>query len=110
MGLRTVFTDHSLMGFGDAASILVNKALKFSLADVHQARPAACQQACACSIHACSVRFLVGKVWLRPSFTVILVDTFITILIYGNPDWNVAHWGTLGRSLNHSVVIMHQPS
>jgi hypothetical protein len=38
MGLRTVFTDHSLMGFADVASILVNKALKFSLADVHQVR------------------------------------------------------------------------
>ncbi|KAK9842443.1 hypothetical protein WJX81_000482 [Elliptochloris bilobata] len=36
MGLRTVFTDHSLMGFADVASILVNKALKFTLADVHQ--------------------------------------------------------------------------
>ena len=81
MGLRTVFTDHSLMGFGDVASILVNKALKFSLADVHQACPAACQQDCACSIHACSVLFLFSKFWIRPGFTVILVDTFITILI-----------------------------
>lgn len=36
MGLRTVFTDHSLLGFADMASILVNKALKFTLADVHQ--------------------------------------------------------------------------
>ena len=45
MGLRTVFTDHSLMGFADVASILVNKALKFSLADVHQACPASRLQA-----------------------------------------------------------------
>jgi phosphatidylinositol glycan class A protein len=34
MGLRTVFTDHSLFGFADAASILTNKLLKFSLSDV----------------------------------------------------------------------------
>lgn len=34
MGLRTVFTDHSLFGFADAASILANKVLKFSLSDV----------------------------------------------------------------------------
>ncbi|KZF23976.1 glycosyltransferase family 4 protein [Xylona heveae TC161] len=34
MGLRTVFTDHSLFGFADAASILANKLLKFSLSDV----------------------------------------------------------------------------
>lgn len=34
MGLRTVFTDHSLFGFADAASIMANKLLKFSLSDV----------------------------------------------------------------------------
>lgn len=35
MGYRVVFTDHSLFGFADPASILVNKLLKFMLADVH---------------------------------------------------------------------------
>lgn len=34
MGLRAVFTDHSLFGFADAASILTNKLLKFTLSDV----------------------------------------------------------------------------
>ncbi|TPX18012.1 uncharacterized protein E0L32_011923 [Thyridium curvatum] len=34
MGLRTVFTDHSLFGFADATSILTNKLLKFVLSDV----------------------------------------------------------------------------
>ncbi|EED22372.1 phosphatidylinositol:UDP-GlcNAc transferase subunit PIG-A [Talaromyces stipitatus ATCC 10500] len=34
MGLRTVFTDHSLFGFADAGSILTNKLLKFILSDV----------------------------------------------------------------------------
>jgi phosphatidylinositol glycan class A protein len=34
MGLRTCFTDHSLYGFADAASILTNKLLKFTLSDV----------------------------------------------------------------------------
>ena len=34
MGLRTVFTDHSLFGFADAVSILTNKLLKFTLSDV----------------------------------------------------------------------------
>ncbi|CAL1541012.1 unnamed protein product [Lymnaea stagnalis] len=33
MGLKTVFTDHSLFGFADASSILTNKVLNFSLAD-----------------------------------------------------------------------------
>ena len=37
MGYRVVFTDHSLFGFADASSILVNKTLKFTLADVHAA-------------------------------------------------------------------------
>ncbi|KAI7777958.1 hypothetical protein LA080_002870 [Diaporthe eres] len=34
MGIRTIFTDHSLFGFADAASILTNKLLKFTLSDV----------------------------------------------------------------------------
>lgn len=34
MGLKTVFTDHSLFGFADTASILGNKLLKFTLSDV----------------------------------------------------------------------------
>lgn len=36
MNIPTVFTDHSLFGFADASSILMNKALKFSLADVQR--------------------------------------------------------------------------
>ncbi|XP_072181179.1 phosphatidylinositol N-acetylglucosaminyltransferase subunit A-like [Diadema setosum] len=35
MGLKTVFTDHSLFGFADASSILTNAILQFSLADVN---------------------------------------------------------------------------
>ncbi|KAK6458978.1 uncharacterized protein RJT20DRAFT_148685 [Scheffersomyces xylosifermentans] len=34
MGMKTVFTDHSLFGFADVSSILGNKLLKFSLSDV----------------------------------------------------------------------------
>ncbi|AOW00931.1 hypothetical protein B0I72DRAFT_164062 [Yarrowia lipolytica] len=34
MGMKTVFTDHSLFGFADAGSIAGNKALKFTLSDV----------------------------------------------------------------------------
>ncbi|GMM34709.1 phosphatidylinositol N-acetylglucosaminyltransferase [Saccharomycopsis crataegensis] len=34
MGMKTCFTDHSLFGFSDAGSILGNKVLKFTLADV----------------------------------------------------------------------------
>lgn len=34
MGLRVVFTDHSLFGFQDTASILTNKLLKFTLSDI----------------------------------------------------------------------------
>jgi phosphatidylinositol glycan class A protein len=34
MGLKAVFTDHSLFGFADPASIHVNKFMKFTLSDV----------------------------------------------------------------------------
>lgn len=36
MGFKVVFTDHSLFGFADTSSILINKVLKFTLADAHQ--------------------------------------------------------------------------
>lgn len=36
MNIPAVFTDHSLFGFADLASIMMNKALKFSLADVQR--------------------------------------------------------------------------
>ena len=39
MGCKVVFTDHSLFGFADVASILTNKALKFTAASVHQVLP-----------------------------------------------------------------------
>ena len=34
MGLNAVFTDHSLFGFADAASIMTNKLLRFALSDI----------------------------------------------------------------------------
>ena len=34
MGIRCVFTDHSLFGFEDTSSILTNKLLKFTLSDI----------------------------------------------------------------------------
>lgn len=34
MGLKAVFTDHSLFGFQDTSSILMNKLLKFTLSDI----------------------------------------------------------------------------
>jgi len=37
MGYRTVYTDHSLFGFSDAACIHVNKILKFFLSDIDHA-------------------------------------------------------------------------
>ena len=37
MGIRTVFTDHSLFGFDDAASILTNKLLEGALRSVDAA-------------------------------------------------------------------------
>ena len=35
MGIKAVFTDHSLFGFADASSIITNKVLRFSLAGVN---------------------------------------------------------------------------
>jgi len=37
MGIKTVFTDHSLFGFADASSIITNRVLKISLSTVNHA-------------------------------------------------------------------------
>ena len=42
LGKKVVFTDHSLFGFGDAASIHINKVLKWSISNV---------DACICVSH-----------------------------------------------------------
>jgi phosphatidylinositol glycan class A protein len=42
LGRKVVFTDHSLFGFGDVASIHINKTLKWLAADV---------DACICVSH-----------------------------------------------------------
>ena len=34
MGIQAIFTDHSLFGFADASSILMNKMSKFTLSDI----------------------------------------------------------------------------
>jgi hypothetical protein len=36
LGLKTVFTDHSLFGFADGSSIHTNKLLQFTLCDTQQ--------------------------------------------------------------------------
>lgn len=42
MGYKVVFTDHSLFGFTGLGSILANRLLRFTLADVHQVCEALC--------------------------------------------------------------------
>ena len=37
MGLKTIYTDHSLFGFADAACIHLNKMLKIFLSDIDHA-------------------------------------------------------------------------
>ena len=49
MGIRTVFTDHSLFGFDDAASILTNKLLEGMLSHA---------DAAICVSHTGHVKFL----------------------------------------------------
>lgn len=44
LGLRTVFTDHSLFGFADLSAVLTNKLLEISLANCNH---------CICVSHTC---------------------------------------------------------
>lgn len=57
MGYSVVYTDHSLFGFNDAASIHLNKVMKFSLSDI---------QHCISVSHTCREN-LVLRAALHPS-------------------------------------------
>ncbi|KAA0169716.1 hypothetical protein FNF27_06897 [Cafeteria roenbergensis] len=59
MGLPCVYTDHSLFGFADLASVCVNKMCKYSMADVDH---------CICVSHTCREN-LVLRAALPPSRT-----------------------------------------
>jgi len=78
MGLRTVFTDHSLFGFSDAASILTNKLLKFTLSDADHV---------ICVSHTCKENTV-----LRASLDPFMVSVIPNALVAENfePDPSIA--------------------
>ncbi|KAF1811738.1 phosphatidylinositol:UDP-GlcNAc transferase subunit PIG-A [Eremomyces bilateralis CBS 781.70] len=80
MGLRTVFTDHSLFGFADTASIFANKLLKFTLSDVDHA---------ICVSHTCKENTV-----LRASLDPLMVSVIPNALVAEN-----------FRPLNHPSTV-----
>ncbi|KAF2642149.1 phosphatidylinositol N-acetylglucosaminyltransferase GPI3 subunit [Massarina eburnea CBS 473.64] len=67
MGMRTVFTDHSLFGFGEAGSILTNKLLKFTLSDVDH---------CICVSHTCKENCVL-RASLDPSMVSVIPNAVV---------------------------------
>ncbi|KAK2751133.1 Phosphatidylinositol N-acetylglucosaminyltransferase gpi3 subunit [Myotisia sp. PD_48] len=90
MGLRTVFTDHSLFGFADATSILTNKLLKFTLSDVDHV---------ICVSHTCKENTV-----LRASLDPLMVSVIPNALVAENFQPR-SHVGTaidsVSRGLSH---------
>ncbi|KAH7128341.1 hypothetical protein B0J11DRAFT_268651 [Dendryphion nanum] len=86
MGLRTVFTDHSLFGFADAASILTNKLLKFTLSDVDH---------CICVSHTCKENTV-----LRASLDPLMVSVIPNAVVAENfqPLEQASHQGKASGS------------
>ncbi|KAF3481048.1 uncharacterized protein GIQ15_03807 [Arthroderma uncinatum] len=92
MGLRTVFTDHSLFGFADASSILTNKLLKFTLSDVDHV---------ICVSHTCKENTV-----LRASLDPLMVSVIPNALVAENfrpPSYNASTGGSLSRALPHRM-------
>lgn len=99
MGLRTVFTDHSLFGFADAASIIANKLLKFTLSDVDHV---------ICVSHTCKENTV-----LRASLDPLMVSVIPNAVVagsfrplsYSSPSttntYNTAHKSTNQASFTH---------
>ena len=67
MGLRTVFTDHSLFGFADASSIITNKFLQFSLADIDHV---------ICVSH---TRFALFPSTITSSYSILTLSNFVCV-------------------------------
>lgn len=89
MGLRTVFTDHSLFGFADAASILTNKLLKFTLSDVDHV---------ICVSHTCKENTV-----LRASLDPLMVSVIPNAVVAENfrpKSYDTEHGAANGRSGN----------
>ena len=74
--LRTAYTDHSLFGFGDLASINVNKVLRFTLAGVDR---------CVCVSHTCREN-LVLRACVDPARVVTLPNAVDRLNF--NPDFS----------------------
>ncbi|DAA74228.1 TPA_exp: Uncharacterized protein A8136_3726 [Trichophyton benhamiae CBS 112371] len=93
MGLRTVFTDHSLFGFADASSILTNKLLKFTLSDVDHV---------ICVSHTCKENTV-----LRASLDPMMVSVIPNALVAENfrpPSYTESVSGSLNnRPLTHRM-------
>lgn len=67
MGLKTVFTDHSLFGFADVASIIHNKLLKFTLTDIGHV---------ICVSHTCKENTVI-RANLNPSFVSVIPNAVV---------------------------------
>ncbi|KAL9100954.1 MAG: hypothetical protein Q9163_003739 [Psora crenata] len=94
MGLRTVFTDHSLFGFADAASILTNKLLKFTLSDVDHVIGVS---------HTCKENTV-----LRASLDPLMVSVIPNAVVAENFEPLVRHRRPGSSSLN-SLDVRHAP-
>ncbi|KAK4464668.1 family 4 putative glycosyltransferase [Cladorrhinum samala] len=93
MGLRTVFTDHSLFGFADAASILTNKLLKFTLSDVDHV---------VCVSHTCKENTV-----LRASLDPLMVSVIPNAVVAEN--FKPLSYSTSSSSGNHPFTPHHPP-
>jgi len=75
MGIKTVFTDHSLFGFNDIASFYLNKMLKFHLAHI---------DACICVSHA-NKDNLTLRAAVDPSKIYVIPNSVDTLQFTPNP-------------------------
>ncbi|KAI0136902.1 hypothetical protein BJ170DRAFT_603676 [Xylariales sp. AK1849] len=96
MGLRTVFTDHSLFGFADAASILINKLLKFTLSDVDHI---------ICVSHTCKENTTL-RASLDPPMVSVIPNAIESKNFYplnypAEPDFTGAAFGQAPRAAHH---------
>lgn len=97
MGIRTVFTDHSLFGFADASSIVTNKFLEIILTDVDHV---------ICVSHTRFKQIYVIYVWVY-SPTHLLTYSLTHTLLVNEATLQISHSLNICRTGNTHTFLHH---
>eukprot|EP01063_Lacrimia_lanifica_P003793 TRINITY_DN12075_c0_g2_i1.p1 TRINITY_DN12075_c0_g2~~TRINITY_DN12075_c0_g2_i1.p1 ORF type:complete len:466 (+),score=170.18 TRINITY_DN12075_c0_g2_i1:130-1527(+) len=96
MGVPTVFTDHSLFGFADLASILINKVLGWSMCHVGHV---------VCVSHTCKENTALRGT-IPPERVSVIPNATDPAIFYPDPEYKGRRWGEILETEKRPVTIV----